>query len=235
MVKDGLIEITLKPGYYFSPGFYLDYWTKTIMTNFDVPTVVGGNKLKRHREMWVGAHLAAAKTKLSGEKHFVSLPETEPPDVVIGTFRKIVVPSGRTAHKLDWYPIEITRCDAFSGEILEEQIEKKNRQAYERTVLAVYLQGAERVPDLQALAKSLRSKKVHLHEVIVMVQLQGKANNIAEGSFGFVQVHPFYDTIVVNRDDSDAFFHTPNVRKVTGRGIQSDFIRLGQIKLLPPK
>lgn len=229
-------SIRLQSGYYFSPGFYLNYWKNSILNNFDANTVAFGRKLKQHREIWIGAHLAALKTKLSRNKYFVALPDSDPPDALIGTFSKIIIPSGRTGHELNWFPVEITRCDASSEEDLYDQIIKKNTAAYEKVVLAVYLQGAEKIPDLKSLLDKISVlPKVYLHEIIIMVQLKDDDADPAAGTYGFVQVFPGYETEILNRNDPDSFFLEPNAMQITGRGIQSEKKRLGSIILLPPE
>lgn len=229
-------EIQLQSGYYFSPGFYMQYWQAVILPGFDAETVAFGGILKQHREAWIGAQLAAMKTKLSGEKHFFALPERDPPDVLVGTFKPITTPLGRTGHDLDWYPIENTRCDMSQGEELLGQIGNKNTAAYSSTVLLVYLQGAEVVPDMQAVHRELMSLDiVHLHEIIVMVQLQPQSEDNPADTFGFVQVYLNYDTVVIDRSDPDAYFKEPNIMRITGRGVQEAARHLGSVRLMPPE
>lgn len=229
-------EIQLQSGYYFSPGFYMGYWHSSIMSNFKPETVAFDGKLKQHREVWVGAHLAALKTKLSGDQFFVALPDSDPPDVLIGTFSKVKVPSGKTGHNLNWYPVEITRCDFASGETLSGQIANKNNSAYKDTVLAVYLQGAEKVPDFKALHKELLAMdKVWPHEIIVMVELREIKGKIPKGSFGFVQIYPNFDDATLKRDDKQAYFTDPNMMQVTGRGVQSVRVRVKTVRLMSPR
>jgi len=229
-------EIQLQSDYFFSPGFYMDYWQSSIMSNFKPETVAFNGKLKQHREVWVGANLAAMKTLLSGEQFFVALPDSDPPDVLIGTFSKVKVPSGKTGHNLNWYPVEITRCDFASNETLNNQIANKNKAAYKDTVLTVYLQGAEKVPDFEALHKELVAmKEVWPHEIIVMVELQEIKNKIPKGSFRFAQVYPNFDNATLMRDDKKAYFTDPNMMQVTGRGVQSVRVRVKTVRLMPPE
>lgn len=228
-------DIQLAPGYFFAPGFYMNYWHSTILTNFDPQVVAFHGRLKQHREVWVGAHLAALKTYLSGEKHFVALPERDPPDVLVGSFTNVTVSSGRVGRNLSWFPIEITRCDMASSETLLQQIENKNTPAYTNTVLVVYLQGTDTVPSLQELYENIQAfEEVYLHEIIVLVELQADANNVPSGTFGFVQVYPNHETVVVDRNDHGAYFTEPNIFRVTGRGVQDEMENLGLIRLLPP-
>jgi hypothetical protein len=229
-------ELQLQHGFFFSPGFYMRYWDAQILPNFSAREVAFGNKLKMHREVWIGAHLAALKTALSGEKFMVGVPETDPPDVLVGNFHKVTTASGKTGQNLNWFPVENTRCDISVGETLFEQITKKNTVAYKDTVLAVYLQGAEIVPNMKELSDSLIALSTfYPHEVIVMVQLQDGANpGVPDNSFGFVQVYPAYDTIIINRGDVAAYYMEPNIMKQTGRGIASEPTNLGTIRLMPP-
>lgn len=89
---------------------------------------------------------------------------------------------------------------------------------------------------MEVLSKSLLAlEKFYPHEVIIMVQLEGKKNNISEGNFGFVQVYPSYDTVLVNSNDKSAYFVHPNIMRVTGRGVQSSKVKLGQTALMPPE
>lgn len=226
----------LKKDYFLAPGYYMNFWKESVLPNFTVKQVAFHHNLKEHREMWIGAHLAALKTKLSGVQHLVALPDSDPPDVVIGAFKQIKTPKGRRAYNLDWYPVENTRCDMSAGETLEGQIEKKNKYANGNLILTVYLQGAEVVPDLKKLHLSLVAKeKFYPHEVIIMVQLKGDENGLPSESFGFVQVYPNYDTIVLQRNDKGAYFDEPNIMKVTGRGVQESIERVGVITLVPPQ
>jgi len=236
MTKYNETELQLQSGYFFSPGFYLQYWQNQILPNFSNDDVAFGNKLKPHREVWIGAHLAALKTYLSGQKFLVGLPETDPPDVLVANFHTVKTASGKTGHNLNWFPVENTRCDAAAGEDLLGQILKKNKAAYENTILAVYLQGAEVVPDMHELSAALLAlPKFYPHEVIVMVQLRDGANDgVSDGSFGFVQVYPTLDTAVIGRSDTTAFFQEPHVMVTTGRGVQAERKPLGTIRLMPP-
>ena len=166
----------------------------------------------------------------------VGLPETDPPDVLVGNFHKVLAPSGREGHNLNWFPVENTRCDISAGENLSDQITGKNTIAYRDTVLAVYLQGAETVPDMKALSDSLLAlPEFYPHEVIVMVELQNGANKgVPNDTFGFVQVYPTFDTVLINRNDITAYYMEPNVMMQTGRGIASEPKNLGTIRLMPP-
>lgn len=225
----------LGPGYFFSPGYYMAYWHDAIMPNFTPEQIAFHVKLKQHREVWVGAHLAAAKTRLSGQQFFVALPESDPPDVLIGSLERVTVSSGRVGYNLKWFQVEITRCDEAAGETLFNQIQKKNKQTYRDMVLAVYLQGAIRVPDLAALNAQLTSLgEFYPQEVVVMVELDPDANDVPQGTFAFAQVYPNYEAEVIRRDDPVAYFMDPNILTVTGRGIQSHLTRLGSMELMPP-
>lgn len=229
-------RIQLQAGYYFSPGFYMQYWRESVLTNYEPEAVAFNGRLKLHREAWIGAQLAAMKSKLSGEKYYFALPESDPPDVLIGTFTPITTPRGRAARNLDWFPVENTRCDMSEGETLIESIQHKNTLAYENTVLLVYLQGADRVPDTHSLHLELNElDTVYLHEIIVMVQIESSSTSENSERFGFVQVYPTYDSVVIDRNDPDAYFVEPNIIKVIGRGVRSDPQRLASIILLPPE
>ncbi len=165
----------------------------------------------------------------------MALPHDDPPDVLIGAFEETKLPSGRTGSRLDWFPIEITRCDEASGETLFGQIQKKNKQAYENMILVIYLQGANKIPDLADLSKSLNALQIfYPTEVIVIAELNAKANKVPLGTFAFAQIYPKYDSYVVRRDDINAYFTKPNVMRVTGRGVQSTPVRVADIEWMPP-
>jgi len=229
-------ELQLQSGYFFSPGYFLAYWQSQIIPNFSAEEIAFGNRLRMHREAWIGAHLAALKTALSGEKFMLGMPETDPPDVLVGNFHQVTTASGKIGHNLNWFPVENTRCDISAGEELFDQILNKNAAAYTNTVLAVYLQGTETIPDLKEVSdKLIALEEFHPSEVVIMVQLRDDVNEgIANESFGFVQVYPSYDAVTISRNDVDAFYMEPNVMIQTGRGLATEPTHLGTIRLMPP-
>jgi len=127
MTKYDETKTQLQHGYFFSPGFYLGYWRSQILPNFSAEEVAFSNKLRVHREAWIGAHLAALKTELSGKKFMVGIPETDPPDVLVGNLHDVTTLTGRAGQNFNWFPVENTRCNISAGETLDTQILKKTQ------------------------------------------------------------------------------------------------------------
>jgi hypothetical protein len=232
----------LKPGYYFSPGFYMGYWEHCILANFPLDVIKAHNNLTKHREMWVGAILAASDTKDSGVQHFVGLPEDEPPDVDIIYDEPTVTASGKDGVNRKHLLVEITRCDLDAGETLLGQILHKNTPAYEGMLLAVYVYGKQAQSDYQAVLDALKKEKQVYPTEIVCVEFVVAAGGgkilLPPGSYGISRLWPKPGSKLVNLSDKVAFFRQPT--DVIGyasprRGTGTEWQDLGSLTLLPPK
>lgn len=235
-------ETELVPGYYFSPGFYMGYWEHCILANFPPDVVKKNNKLTKHREVWIGAILAAADTKESGVQHFVGLPETEPPDVDIVYDESTTTSSGASGVDRKHISVEITRCDLDAGETLLGQILRKNTYAYSGMVLAVYVYGRIGKTDYQAILDALKKEKEVYPTEVVCVELVNAAAGgkilLLPNSYGISRLWPKPGAKLVNMSDKTAFFREPT--DVIGyatprRGIGTEWQDLGSFTLLPPK
>lgn len=226
----------LKPGIFFSPAFYLAYWDNIILPNFPSEVIISNAKLKPYREMWLGAILAAAQTKASGIKHFVGLPESEPPDIDIVKFQPIKTPKGGLGTSLDRLNVEITRCSLDEGEDLYTQIIKKNKPAYQDMILAVYVYGDKREVDFDSLFVKLEKVKLFQSEVVIiaMVGLSSTPNGSVK-TFSVSKVWPIKGETIFSSVDAKAFFRHPEVSKQTQRGIGRVWKDLGSFELMPPK
>jgi len=230
------VKTQLKRGLYLSPGFYMHYWVNCIERNYSVDVIARHGKLKQHREVWIGAILAAWQTKVSGIKHFVGIPEREPPDVEIVRYERIVTPSGRVGTKMGKIGFELTRCSMDDGETIFEQILKKNKHANKNISLVIYTYGSNVETDFNALQKEIDSLSlIYPHEIIVAGPVLGtKKIKFPIGTFGITKLYPTKGQDTVSLNDLGSFFMSPNLKIPTGLGVSSQAKRLGQIELMPP-
>ena len=231
----------LKPGYYFSPGFYMGYWQNCILANFPMNVIKSHNKLTKHREMWVGAILAASDTKDSRVQHFVGLPETELPDVDIIYDEPTITAGGKAGVNRTHLLVEITRCDVDAGETLLGQILRKNKPAYSGMLLAVYLYGKQTQNDYKVVLDSLKKEPQIYPTEIVCVEFAMAAGGgkilLMPGTYGISRLWPKPGVKVVNLSDKVAFFRQPT--DVIGyatprRGTGTKWQDLGLLTLIPP-
>ena len=221
----------------------MGYWQHCILANFPPETIKTHNKLTKHREVWVGAILAASNTKDSGIKHFVGLPADEPPDVDIIYDEPITTASGKTGTNRKHLSIEITRCDLDAGETLLGQILHKNTSAYSGMILAVYVVNGEQTKnDYQAVLDALKKEKQVYPTEIVCLEFVVAAGNgtilLPPGTYGISRLWPKPGSKIVNLADKVAFFREPTdvIGYATPRlGISTEWQDLGSIILLPPE
>ena len=217
----------------------MGYWKNTIIPNFSPQVIKTHDRLKKHREVWVGAILAAAETKESGKQHFVGLPESEPPDVDIIHFEDTETAHGVPGIERKHTNVEITRCNLDEGETLLGQILAKNEPAYSGMTLAVYVYGHQTQSNYQAVLNALRHETTVYPIEIVSVELAEMAGGIImlPGTYGISRLWPKPGSKIVRLSDSNAFFRQPtdvigeaSPRRGTGREWQE----LGSFMLLPP-
>jgi len=230
-----ITEIGLEPGYYFSPGFYRDFWINKVENKYTEEIKNKHVKLKPYREMWVGAIIAAAHTKMTGLKHFVALSLDEPPDIVIAKFQTVEMPSKKTGTRVEILKIEITRCSLEDGEDLLEHILKKNTPTYKGMTLAVYLYGYERV-DMNIIIEKLRGISfIYPAEIIIIGKVDKVLDyDLTHGTFAQVFIHPEVGQIIFNINDSLAFFRKPDILTISGRGVSNTINPIGTFKITPP-
>lgn len=229
-------KIHLKPGYYFSPGFYLDYWRKCIDAKFSVETINTNGRLKQYREMFTGAHMAALQTKLTGVQHFVGLPEDEPPDVDVIRFSPSTTSSGKDATNFDRIAIEITRCDMSKGETILGQISNKNKPAWKNMVLVLHTSGGSKPINFKEISEALqREDVIHLSEIIIVGSAaRTKYILLQPGTYAINKVYPELTSDLLQQTARNSFFRTPEVMTKLGRGATRQAKPLGFIELLPP-
>ena len=230
------ISSELKPGVFFSPGFYMGYWENCIVKNFSANTIISDVRLKQHREVWIGAIIAATQT-LSGIQHFVGLPADEPPDVDVVKFPSTKTPLGREGTKIKRFHVEITRCNVDAGETILGQILKKNKPAYTGMSLVVYVYGDYQRIDFEPIHKALQEESVIYFDEINVLMLVGATGeiNLLPSTYGFTRVYPSPGQTLVNMSDKVAFFREPDVVQGTGLGVATEWNDLGSYELLTPK
>jgi hypothetical protein len=230
-------KIHLKHGYYFSPGYYRDFWINKIENVFPEEIKNKNVKLKPYREVWVGAIIAAGHTKLTGIKHYVGLPPDEPPDVNILKLTNETMPSGREGTRAEVLRVEITRCSLADNEELINQIRRKNTLAYKGMTLAIYLFGGGetiRMEDLKALIMEL--PEIYLEEIMIIGKVEGMlGQELPEGTFAQIFLYPELAQTTFNINDESLFFRRPDVLTVKGRGISNEMRPTGTFRLLAPE
>lgn len=226
----------LKPGVFFSPGFYMAYWENCIVKNFSANVIISDVRLKQHREVWIGAIIAATQT-LSGIQHFVGLPTDEPPDVDVVKFPKTHTPLGREGTKIERFHVEITRCSIDDSETILGQILKKNKPAYTGMSLVVYVYGDYQRIDFEPIQKALQEEPAVYFDEINILMLVGATGEIdlLPNTYGLTRVHPSPGQTLVSTSDKKAFFREPDVVQGTGLGVATEWNDLGSYTLLTPK
>lgn len=205
------------------------FWKEAVIGQFDTKTIISHPKFKLYRELWVGSIVAASQSVASDFKHYVSMPDDEPPDVEISRLVPVEV-NGKQGNNLERLPIEITRCDFFSGETLLGQIAKKNKPAWAGLKLAVYAYGDEEIgpPQLQEVFDALQKDKVLLSDILIM-RFIASAN-----TYEVTRVYPKVGQSHFSADDQKAFFMEPEVFQKSRRAVSTNWEHLGSLKLMPP-
>lgn len=229
--------VPLVPGYYFAPGFYMDYWISGVLKNFDHGLVATDTRFQKHREMVCGAILAAANS-IAGPKinTFVGLNEDVHPDIDLAYYVKEKLPSGVEGYVRKHIYVEETRCDVDKGEDIVEQILKKNTPENKGIMVAVSIFGyGKSEPD--KVHKILAAQKEIYPAQIVEVASISKAGTIylPKDSYGMNLLWPTKGSTIVNLNDSKAFFRNPDVMPQNfGRKSGFEETDLGKFKLLYP-
>ena len=214
----------------------MGYWANCIERYYSKEVITKHVRLKQHREVWIGAILGAWQTKLTGNKHYVGLPDREPPDVEIVRFVPAKRPSGKEGTGMEKMGFEVTRCSMDEGETMLEQIKKKNKPAYSGMNLVVYTYGGVET-DFNKIQEEIdRIEKIYPMEILVAGPVIGtKAVTFQPGTYGITRLYPSKGQDLVNIQDKQAFFMHSNVRTVTGRGVTAEIKDLGYIELMPPE
>lgn len=226
----------LRLGVFFSPGFYMAFWNECILKRFSAVDILSRIEFKQHREMWLGAIMAASQTKGTGVQHFVGLPNDEPRDVDVVRMVDIKIPSGKMGTAIERLFIQITRCNLDAGETLLQQIKKKNKPAYKDIILAVYKYGYEPMSDFKAVHDALKKEKEIFPSEVLSIELAEIARSIVlpAGTYGLTRLYPKIGQHLVRLSDQEAFFRNPEVVQGTGLGVSTEWKDLGTFELLPP-
>lgn len=226
----------LKPGIFFSPGFYMGFWDEIVLKRFSVDEIANV-KFKQYREMRVGAILAAAQTMASKVQHFVGIPDDEPADVDIVRLEEITMPSGNRGSVIKRLNTQLIRCNLSSGETLYEQAVKKNKKAYEGIIVAIETFGRKDPSNFDEVFKELQKlTKVYPSEILAVEEVQN-ADGIIQppGTYGLTRLYPKIGASLVNRNDPKAFFFEPTVFRKSRLAVSLDWEDLGSFELLPPE
>lgn len=235
-----LSSLEIKPGLYFSPGFYMAYWQGCILAQFPLDVVEKHTAMTKYRELFVGAILAGANTLASGgTQYFVGLPATEPPDIDLMYYEPTVV-NGKKGVIRRHIDVEIVRCNMEAGETPLGQIKIKNKPAYKNMIVAVFMEGQVNAIDAEAINKALQSEPTIYPSEILLVLNGNMAEALAwpDGTFGLARVYPGPGSSVMNISDEKAFFRIPEVVGNTNpmRGVSEEWRDLGPgLTILPPK
>lgn len=231
------MQLTDSKGYYFSPGYFMNYWTNCIEKYYSKEVITTHVKLKPHREIWIGAIIAASQTHINKTHYFVGLPGDEPPDAEVVRFSPTTTKSGKEGVNLDRIGVEIIRCDIDAGETVMQQILKKNRPAYAGMSIAVYTYGGEDYVDLNDIQAQIDNlEKIYPIEIMLVAPVKrSKSAILPPGTFAVTQFYPNKGQDLVNALDEEAFFIEPNILTVTGRGASRAHTPMGALELMPPE
>ena len=214
----------------------MGYWQACIEASFTPQVIWNHTKLQKHREMYAGAIMAAAQTKVTGIQHFVGLPDDEPSDVDVVKMVEITMPSGRKGTTMQRLNVQLTECNFDRGETLLKQFANKNKPAYADIIVAIHVTGrtetsnfAQDWADLQKLPKVYASEVVTVEPVDI-------ANGIRQpaGSFGLTEIYPKEGASLINLFDDEAFFFEPAVFTKMHKAVSVKWEDKGSFELLRP-
>jgi hypothetical protein len=229
-------RMLITKGYYYSPGFFMRYWLNAIEKQFSMEQIQSHPNFKPHRELWIGAIIAASQTKINGMPYFVGLPPDEPPDAEVVRFTPIVTAKGNEGFNLDRIGVEIVRCNMDEGENIFSQILLKNKPAYSGMSVAVYAYGGKKATNLNSVQAAINAlDKIYPHEIMLVAPVRSSTSIVFEpGTHAITQFYPKMGQDLVNVLDTKAFFLEHNIRTVTQRGVGRESKNLGFIELMPP-
>jgi len=226
------------PDVYLSPGFYMGFWDACIEKLFTAEQIKCHDKLQQHRELRVGAIVAAAITRESGVDHFVGIPDRDPPDILV-MWQEEVIEKGKRGTVPKYIHMEVVRCDFDSGENLLDQALIKNKPIYKKMAVAIDVTGTRKPESYKAAIEGL-SKLDEIHPVqyiaVEQIGVVGEAR-YQPGVFRITQLYPSETIYHVRRIDEKAFFRTPTDvigKAMPARGISTEWQDLGNFTLLPP-
>jgi hypothetical protein len=226
------------PDIYLSPGFYMGFWEASIEALFTPQQIKDHVKLQQHRELRVGAIVAAGITRQSRVHHFIGIPESDPPDILIMWHEEVTV-KDKKGTEPRYIHLEVVRCDFDSGETLIDQALIKNKHNYQKMTVAIDVTGTRRPDDYKIAAETLNALETVYPVQFIAVEQVGVIGelNYLPGVFRITQLYPSQSTARVWRADEEAFFRAPTdvIGKGTpSRGISTEWQELGKFVLLPP-
>jgi hypothetical protein len=217
-----------------APGLYMKYWEAIVKKHG--ADKLDTNKLKPYREMRDGAILAALWTKVTGEKHFVSLPHDEPADVEIYHLAAVDFKE-KPSYRLEKVPVQLTRCSLSSGETIVGQVRKKNKPALANATLVVHMIGEDNIElNLQEIIAEVHSiEELHPREIVLLAPLEDASTK--SQAYGQLLIYSRGDdqprSSRVDLDDPTAFFTEPPImhsKRGTGQAISQE----GEFSLMLP-
>jgi hypothetical protein len=227
----------LEPGLYFSPGFYMGFWERSVLKQFPQEVSLKNTRFQKHREMFTGALIAAALTRSSGMKHYVGLPETEPPDVDV-VYLKETEYNGKPSQELVHIPIEVTRCNLAEGESLLGQILGKNRIGYKENWLCVHIQGGGTLSaaEQEQVFQHLKTIEFYPAVVTALMKVVGTESILFPGeTYALMWLYPRKGHLLVSLTDKEVVFRgDPDVFRKIGRKTGRELEDLGKFMLIPP-
>lgn len=227
-------DIELARNMYFSPGYFYFFWRDVVAAKYSYHQIVTSNKLKPYREVWAGAIIAAHQTAATGRQHFVGLPDDEPPDIRIVSLEEVATKSGRLGTNLQRLEMEVTWCDIERGDTLLGHIDLKNKPAYQDMHLLIYLTRPPETMDFNGVRKTLKGRQVHLASIMVVAEVHEINNAPApKDSYAVVSLLSEAQT-AVSTTDQVSFFVQPEIIRVSKRGISTELMEGGTVRLVPP-
>jgi hypothetical protein len=226
------------PDIYLSPGFYMSFWEASIEQLFTPEQIKGHVELQQHRELRVGAIVAAGITRQSGVQHFIGIPQHDPPDILIMWHEEVTL-NGKKGTEPKYIHLEVVRCDFDNDESIINQALIKNKSNYRKMTIAIDITGTRKPESYNSAAEALDLlDTVHPSQYIAVEQVGvvGEAS-YQPGVYRITQLYPSQTSTRVWRIDDIAFFRTPTDvigRATPFRGISTKWQELGQFTLLPP-
>ncbi len=232
------MQTEMIPDIYLSPGFYMGFWKACIENRFSPIQIKEHTKLQQHRELRVGAIVAAAITRQRRMQYFVGIPRSDPPDILLMHQKEITV-NGKKGTEPEYIHLEVVRCNFDEGETILGQATIKNKPVYRNTTIAIDVTGTtNHISYKQAVIGLADLAKVYPAQFIAIEQI-GVVGEAAyqPGVFRITQLYPSETVSHVRQIDEQAFFRTPTDvlgRATPARGVSTEWQDLGNFTLLPP-